>query len=49
MLCGYVLQTGHSGDGCDLASNLCEYDLRKGGLLCFELGRGRQIRRECAS
>ena len=23
---------GHSGDGCDLASTLCKYDLRKGGL-----------------
>ena len=22
-----VLQRGHSGDGCDLASNLCKYDL----------------------
>ena len=21
---------GHSGDGCDLASTLCKYDLRKG-------------------
>ena len=25
-----VLQRGHSGDGCDLASTLCKYDLRKG-------------------
>ena len=23
-------QRGHSGDGCDLASTLCKYDLRKG-------------------
>ena len=23
---------GHSGDGCDLASTLCKYDLRKGDL-----------------
>ena len=21
---------GHSGDGCDVASTLCKYDLRKG-------------------
>ena len=28
----WVLLKGHSGDGCDLASNLCEYDLRKGDL-----------------
>ena len=25
-----VLQRGHSCDGCDLASTLCKYDLRKG-------------------
>ena len=24
-----VLQRGHSGDVCDLASTLCKYDLRK--------------------
>ena len=30
MLCVWVLQRGHSGDGCDLASTLCKYDLRKG-------------------
>ena len=28
----WVLQKGHSGDGCDLASTLCKYDLRKGEL-----------------
>ena len=27
-----VLQRGHSGDGCDLASTLVMYDLRKGDL-----------------
>ena len=26
----WVLQRGHSGDGCDLASTLCRYELRKG-------------------
>ena len=28
----WVLQRGHSGYGCDLASTLCRYDLRKGDL-----------------
>ena len=28
----WVLQRGYSGDGCDLASTLCKYDLRKGDL-----------------
>ena len=31
-----MLQRGHSGDGCVLASTLCKYDLRKGDL--FVLG-----------
>ena len=26
----WMLQRGHSGDGCVLASTLCKYDLRKG-------------------
>ena len=38
MLCVWVLQRGNSGDGCDLASTLCRYDLRKTYL--FELGKG---------
>ena len=29
MSCVWVLQMRHSGDGCDLASSLCKYDLRK--------------------
>ena len=28
----WMLQRGHSGDGCVLASTLCKYDLRKGDL-----------------
>ena len=41
MLC--VLQRGNSGgDGCDLASTLCTYDLRKGDL--FVLGWARVLR-----
>ena len=27
-----MLLRGHSDDGCDLASTLCKYDLRKGEL-----------------
>ena len=34
-----MLQTGYSGDGCDLASTLCKYDLRKGDV-CSELDKG---------
>ena len=30
--CVWMLQWGHSGDGCVLASTLCKYDLRKGDL-----------------
>ena len=33
-----MLQRGHSGDGCDLASTFCKYDLRK--FNCSELGKG---------
>ena len=29
MSCLWVLQRGHSGDGYDLTSTLCKYDLRK--------------------
>ena len=32
MMCVWMLQRGHSGDGCVLASTLCKYDLRKGDL-----------------
>ena len=35
----WVLQRGHSGDGCDLASTLCKYDLRKERFVCYELGQ----------
>ena len=37
-----MLQRRHSGDGCDLASTLCKYDLRKGDL--FILSWLRQVR-----
>ena len=39
MSCVWMLQRGHSGDGCVLASTLCKYDLRKGDLF-VELGKG---------
>ena len=41
MSCVWMLQRGHSGDGCVLASTLCKYDLRKGDLVrgCFVLSR----------
>ena len=30
---------GHSGDGCDLESTLCKYDLRKGDLCVLSWAR----------
>ena len=32
MSCVWMLQKGHSGDGCVLVSTLCKYDLMKGYL-----------------
>ena len=43
MSCVWVLQRGYGGDGCDLASALCKYNLRKGDL--FVLARVRRMRR----
>ena len=40
----WVLQRVHS-DGCDLASTLCRYDLRKGDLFVLSLVRVRRVRR----
>ena len=45
MSCVLVLQRGHNGDGCDLASTLCKYDLRKGDLFVLSWARVRQVRR----
>ena len=39
MSCEWVLQMGHSGDGCDLASTLCRYDLGKGVLFVLSWPR----------
>ena len=30
MSCVWMLQRGNSGDGCDLASTLCNFNLRMG-------------------
>ena len=40
-----MLQREHSGDGCDLASTLCKYDLRKGALFVLGWARVRRVRR----
>ena len=41
----WMLQRGHSGDGCVLASTLCKYDLRKGDLFVLRWARVRQVSR----
>ena len=40
-----MLQRGHSGDGCDLASTLCKYDLSKGDLFVLSCARVLRVRR----
>ena len=40
-----MLQRGHSGDGCALASTLCKYDLRNGDLFVLSWAMVRQVRR----
>ena len=45
MLCEWMLQRGHSSDGCVLVSTLCKYDLRKGDLFVLSWARVRQVRR----
>ena len=45
MLCEWMLQRGHSGDGCVLVSTLCKYDLRKGDLFVLSWARVRHVRR----
>ena len=34
---------GHSGDGCVLATTLCEYDLRKGDLFVLSWAMVRRV------
>ena len=41
----WVLHKGNSGDGCNLASTLRKYDLRKGDLFVLNLARVRRVRR----
>ena len=45
MSCVWMLQRGHSGDGCVFASTLCKYDLSKGDLFVLSWARVRQVRR----
>ena len=45
MYCESVIK-GASGDGCDLASTLCKYDLRKGDLFLLSWERVRRVRRK---
>ena len=44
-----MLQRGYSGDGCDLESTLCKYDLRKSDLFVLSLARVRRVMRESIS
>ena len=44
-VCVWVLQSEHSGDGCDLVSTLCKYDLRKGDIFVLSWARVRRVRR----
>ena len=39
MMCVWMLQRGHSGDGCVLASAFCKYDLRNGDLFVLSWAR----------
>ena len=41
VLYGCVLQRWHNGDGCDLVSTVCKYDLRKGDLFVLSWARER--------
>ena len=40
-----MLQSGNSGDGCDLASTLCRYDLGEGDLFVLHWARVRRLER----
>ena len=45
MSCVWVMKRGHSGDGCDLASTVCTYDLRKGDLFVLSWASVRRVMR----
>ena len=40
----WMLQRGHSGEGCVLALTLCKYDLMKGDLFVLSWSRVRRVR-----
>ena len=40
-----MLQRGHNGEGCDLTSTLCKYDLRKGDLIVLSWAQVRRVTR----
>ena len=44
-----VFQRKYRGDGCDLTSILCTYDLRKGDLCVLRWARVRRVRRRSIS
>ena len=44
-VCVWVLQRGNCGDGCDLASTLCTYDLMKRDMFVLSWARLRRVRR----
>ena len=44
-----MLQSGHSGDGCDLAPTLFKYDMRKSDLFVLSRARVRRGRRRSIS
>ena len=41
-----MLQRGNSGDGCDLASTLCMYDMIKGDLFVLSWEKVRRVRQD---
>ena len=45
IMCVGCLFWRHSGDGCDLASTLCKYDLRKGDVFVLSWASVRRVRR----
>ena len=45
VVCVWMLQRGHSGDGCVLASTLGKYDLRKGDLFVLSWTMVRRVKR----
>ena len=40
-----MLQREHNGDGCDLSSTLCKYDLKKGDLFVLSWASVRRVSR----